>query len=116
MAWLIFKYLTTATVVVLISELAKRNEKWGAIVLALPLISVLTLIWLHVENQEIGKIANYAKYTFWYVIPTLPMFLVLQALLPKLGFWFSLLISLIVACIFLIALASLLRQFGIELL
>lgn len=116
MAWLIFKYLTTAAVVVFISELAKRSEKLGGLISALPLISVLTLIWLYAEKQPVERVASYAKYTFWYVIPTLPMFLVLPALLPKLGFWLSLLISIIVACICLIALASLLRQFGIELL
>lgn len=116
MAWLMTKYLITAAVVVFVSELVKRNDKLGALFTALPLISVLTLVWLYAENQPIAKIANYATYTFWYVIPTLPMFLVFPALMPKLGFWLALLISIIVACICLIALASLLKQFGIELL
>ena len=44
-------------------------------VAALPLVTELTLIWLHVERQPEAKIANHAWYTFWYVLPTLPMFL-----------------------------------------
>lgn len=116
MAWLMAKYFITAAVVVVISELAKRNDKLGAIFTALPLISVLTIVWLYTDKQPIEKVASYARYTFWYVIPTLPMFLVFPVLLPKLGFWLSLLISIIVACICLIALANLLRQFGLELL
>lgn len=116
MAWIMTKYFITAAVVVFVSELAKRNEKWGAIALALPLISVLTLIWLHLEKQPIAKITNYANYTFWYVIPTLPMFLAFPALLPRLGFWLSLLASIALATICLMILAMLLRQFGIELL
>lgn len=116
MSWLIIKYLLTATVVVIVSELAKRSDRLGGLISALPLITVLTLIWLYAEKQPIERIASYAKYTFWYVIPTLPIFLVFPALLPKLGFWLSLVISIAVACICLLTLASLLRQFGVELL
>ncbi|WP_339616319.1 DUF3147 family protein [uncultured Gilvimarinus sp.] len=73
--WLITKYLITAAVVVVVSEVAKRSDKIGALIVALPLITILTLIWLQVENQSQEKIARHAWYTFWYVLPTLPMFL-----------------------------------------
>ncbi len=75
MAWLATKYLLTAAVVVLVSELARRSDKLGALVAALPLVTLLTLIWLHVEGQGEARVANHAWYTFWYVVPTLPMFL-----------------------------------------
>lgn len=87
MTWVVAKYLITAAVVVLVSEFAKRNDKLGAFVAALPLITLLTLIWLHVEKQPAIKVANHAWYTFWYVVPTLPMFLVFPALLARWGFW-----------------------------
>lgn len=116
MSWIITKYLITAAVVVLVSELAKRSDKLGGLVAALPLVTFLTLIWLYVENQPTDKIANHAWYTFWYVIPTLPMFLVFPVLLPRFGFWLSLM-----ACVFitigsfaLFALAV--RRYGIELI
>ena len=87
MTYIIIKYLITAAVVVLVSELAKANDKLGGLIAALPLITVLALIWLHIEkSQSVAKIANHAYYTFWYVIPTLPMFLLFPYLLPKLGF------------------------------
>lgn len=73
MPYLIFKYLVTAGVVVLVSELAKRSDKLGGFIAALPMVTVLTLIWLYVEQQPASKISNHAYYTFWYVIPTLPM-------------------------------------------
>ena len=116
MAWLVTKYLVTAAVVVLVSELAKRSDKWGGFVAALPLVTLLTLIWLHVERQPEDKIANHAWYTFWYVLPTLPMFLAFPALLPRLGFWPTLLacVVLTVLCFGLFALAV--RRWGIELL
>lgn len=75
MVWLITKYLTTAFVVVLISELAKRSDRIGSLVASLPLVTLLTLIWLYLEKQPIEKLSNHAYYTFWYVVPTLPMFL-----------------------------------------
>lgn len=116
MSWLITKYLLTAGIVVLVSEIAKRSDKLGGLIAALPLVTILALIWLYAENQATEKIANHAWYTFWYVIPTLPMFLVFPALLPRIGFWLTLLacVALTIACFGLWALA--LRRFGIELL
>jgi F0F1-type ATP synthase assembly protein I len=116
MLWLVSKYLITAAVVVLVSEVAKRSDKLGGLIAALPLVTLLALIWLYVEKQPQEKIANHAWYTFWYVVPTLPMFLVFPALLARIGFWPSLLASalLTIACFALFAL--LVRRFGIELL
>ena len=68
MAWIVTKYLITAFVVVLVSEFAKRSDKLGALLAALPLVTVLTLIWLHIEKQPESKVANHAWYTFgmWF--------------------------------------------------
>src|SRR5688572_14880511 len=116
MAWLITKYLLTAAVVVIVSEVAKRSDKLGGLVAALPMVTVLALVWLHVERQPAARIANHAWYTFWYVVPTLPMFLVFPALLPRLGFWPTLAacVLLTVACFGMFA--ALVRPFGIQLL
>ena len=116
MPWLITKYFLTAAVVVIVSEAAKRSDKLGGFIAALPLVTFLALIWLHLEDQPQTKIANHAYYTFWYVVPTLPMFLAFPWLLPRLGFWPTLLacMAITVACFGLFAL--LLRQFGIDLL
>lgn len=116
MTWLITKYLLTAAVVVLVSEAAKRSDKFGGFIAALPLITMLALIWLYIEQQPQEKIANHAWYTFWYVVPTLPMFLAFPALLPRIGFWPTLVACIIItiACFGLFALAV--RRFGIELL
>ena len=116
MGWLVAKYLLSAAVVVAVSEIARRSDRLGAFIAALPLVTVLALVWLHFEKQPVEKIANHAWYTFWYVIPTLPMFLAFPALLPRIGFWPTMLacIVLTLACFGLFGLA--LRRFGIELL
>ncbi|HYD78538.1 MAG TPA: DUF3147 family protein [Paucimonas sp.] len=116
MSWIVVKYLLTAAVVVLVSEFAKRSDKLGGFVAALPMVTVLALIWLYIERQPQEKIANHAWYTFWYVVPTLPMFLAFPALLQRLGFWMALLagVAITVVCFGLFALAV--RRFGIDLL
>lgn len=114
--YLIFKYLITAGIVVAVSEYAKRSDKLGALLASLPLVTILTLIWLYVENQAAEKLSKHMTYTFWYVLPTLPMFLVFPWLLDRLGFWQALLAWMVAAvCVFLVY-AALMKKFGIDLL
>lgn len=116
MAWLTTKYLFSAGIVVLASELAKRSDRLGGLVTALPIVSILTLIWLHVESQPPLKITNHAWYTFWYVLPTLPMFLVFPTLFRHLGFWTCLLAGATISVICFWLLSSIVKRFGIEML
>ncbi|MEQ8484591.1 MAG: DUF3147 family protein [Pseudomonadales bacterium] len=116
MAWLITKYLLTAGIVVLVSEVAKRSDRLGGLIAALPLVTLLALIWLYLEHQPTTKIANHAWFTFWYVLPTLPMFLAFPALLPRIGFWPSLAACAVLTAACFGALALVMRRFGVELL
>ncbi len=116
MAWIITKYLLTAGMVVFISEVAKRSDKMGGFIAALPLMTLLTLTWLFIENQSEEKIANHAYYTFWYVIPTLPMFLLFPFLLPRLGFWMTMVASIVATVICFGLFAALMKKFSIQLL
>ena len=116
MSWIITKYLITAAVVVLISEVAKRSDKLGGLVAALPIVTILALIWLYVENQSTEKIANHAWYTFWYAVPTLPMFLAFPWLLPRIGFWPTLAASVVITVVCFVLFALMVREFGVKLL
>lgn len=116
MQYLLFKYAVTAGLVVLVSEVARRSDRAGALIASLPLVTVLTLIWLHVERQPLAKISNHAAYTFWYVLPTLPMFLVFPALLARHGFWPALALSLLMTMALFLVFGLAMRRFGISLL
>ncbi len=116
MPYIILKYLITAGVVVLVSEFAKRSDKLGGLIAALPLVTVLTLIWLYLEHQPTSKIANHAYYTFWYVLPTLPMFLLFPYLLPKWGFVLSLASCVIFTLLVFLLFAQVMKPFGVDLL
>lgn len=115
MLWILTKYLVTAAVVVLVTEAAKRSDRLGGLLAALPLVTVLALIWLYIENQPQEKIANHAWYTFWYVVPTLPMFLAFPVLLPKLGFWPTMVASVLITLLSFYGFSVLVRRFGVEL-
>lgn len=116
MGWIVTKYLITAAIVVVISEVAKRSDRLGALIAALPLVTILALVWMYLEQQPQQKIASQAWYTFWYVLPTLPMFLLFPWLLSRLGFWGALLAGGFVSVLLfgLLALAG--RRFGLVLL
>jgi len=117
MTWLVAKYMVTALVIVVVSEVAKRLDKLGALISALPLVTVMVMIWLYVENQGAAKIGHHAYYTFWYVIPTLPMFLVMPRLMARqVNFWAALGVCAIVTfgCFLLTAFVA--RKFGVHLI
>ena len=116
MTWIITKYLLTAGMVVFVSEVAKRSDRLGGLIAALPLMTLLTLTWLYIENQPEEKIANHVYYTFWYVIPTLPMFLLFPYLLPKIGFWLTMGASVVVTVICFGLFALLMKNCDVELL
>ncbi|KAA5974303.1 MULTISPECIES: DUF3147 family protein [Pantoea] len=116
MIWLVTKYAITAFMVVLISEVAKRSDRLGGLLAALPLVTLLVLIWMKLEGQAQEKIAAHAWYTFWYVVPTLPMFILFPFIYPRAGFWLTLLIACAITVLLFALWAILLKRFGIILL
>jgi hypothetical protein len=91
MLYLLTKAALSGVIVVLVAEIAKRSPGLGALIASLPLISVLGMIWLWRDTQDPERMAAHAGATFWYVLPSLPMFLLIPAMLRKgLPFWSAL--------------------------
>lgn len=87
-AQVIFKFLLSAAVITLVSEVSKRNNALAALLGSLPWTTLMILIWMHLEKAPEAKVGAHSFYTFWYVIPTLPMFLAIPWLLKRgIGFW-----------------------------
>ena len=113
----ITKYAVTALVIVVVSEVAKRTDRLGALIAALPFVTIMVMIWLHIERQGTEKVARHAFYTFWYVIPTLPMFLLMPWFLSKgLNFWASLGACVVVTVLSFWLTAAVATMFGVDLL
>jgi hypothetical protein len=88
MLYLLIKAAISGVIVAIVSEVAKRYPGVGALIASLPLISVLGMIWLWRDTQDPARLASHAGATFWYVLPSLPMFLLIPFLLKRgLGFW-----------------------------
>ena len=90
MAWLqlTLRILLSGGLVVGISELAKKNEIFGALVASLPLLSIAALLWLYYDTGDTVKIAIFSQSVFWLVLPSLLFFVTLPVLLRKgLEFW-----------------------------
>lgn len=109
MLYVIIKAAISGILVAAVSEVAKRYPGLGGLVASLPLISVLGMIWLWRDRPDAQNMAAHAQATFWFVLPSLPMFLVLPIML-RAGwpFW----VSLLAGCLMTIGLYSLMVAFG----
>jgi hypothetical protein len=83
MLYLILKAAISGVMIAVVSQLAKRFPGFGALVASLPLVSVLGMIWLWRDKPDAANMADHAEATFWYVLPSLPMFLLIPALLRR---------------------------------
>jgi hypothetical protein len=100
---LIARALLSGAMIVAIAEIGKRLPALGALVASLPLVSVLGMILLWQARPDAENMAVHAQATFWYVLPSLPMFLLIPVLLRHgIGFWPSLgLGCLMTVCLYL---------------
>jgi hypothetical protein len=109
MLYLLIKALVSAILIVAASETAKRYPGAGALIASLPLVSVLGMMWLWREKPDSLNMAAHAEATFWYVVPSLPMFLAIPSLLRHgFSFW----ISLVIGCVLTMVLYSLMAWLG----
>lgn len=89
--YFILKCAISGVLVAAASTLARRYPGFGALIASLPLVSVLGMVWLWREKPDPANMAAHAEATFWYVLPSLPMFLLIPMMLRRGGnFWASL--------------------------
>jgi hypothetical protein len=116
MLYLIVKALLSGVIVMAVSEIARRSPAFGALVVSLPLISILAILWLWRDTGDSERVADHAEATFWYVLPSLPMFLVFPALLRHgIGFWPALAVSCLPTFVLYLAAVWLAARFGVRL-
>ena len=109
MLYLTIKAALSGILIAVISEVAKRYPGFGGLIASLPLVSVLGMIWLWRDKPDAANMASHAEATFWFVLPSLPMFLLIPAMLRHgFGFW----LSLVAGCVLTIVLYSLMIWAG----
>jgi hypothetical protein len=103
------KALLAGAMIAAIAEIGRRLPATAAIVASLPLVSVLGMIFLWHAKPDAENMAVHAEATFWYVLPSLPMFLLIPALLRSgMNFW----LALAAGCALTVGLYLLMMQIG----
>ena len=116
MFYLAVKAAISGIVIAVASEIARRSPALGALVVSIPLVSVLTMIWLWRDTRDMARIADHAQATFWLVLPTLPGFLLLAYLLrADVPFWGAMLAGTTVTIALYFVAAAVLGRFGVSL-
>jgi hypothetical protein len=116
MWYYLLKVLLSAVIIVVVTETAKFNATLGGFIKSLPLISLLAILWLYAETKDVDKIATLSISTLWFVLPTLPFFIVLPILLKQqIGFYSSLFFSILVMAFCYLITTLILKYFGMKL-
>jgi hypothetical protein len=94
MWYLAFKAALSGVLIAIVSQVAKRYPGFGALIASLPLVSVLGMLWLWRDKPDVPNMAAHVEATFWFVLPSLPMFLLIPWLLRSgVSFWIALVIG-----------------------
>ena len=119
----VVKLLVSAGLIYAVNEIviARSRPFLGSLIASLPLVSLITFVWIYYGMKEmpaerVEKLASHSAGVFWFVLPSLPMFLVFPVLLRKgIHFWPSLLTCCLLTMVLYGGMAYLLKRFGVEL-
>jgi hypothetical protein len=109
MWYLALKAALSGIIIAIVSEVAKRYPGFGALIASLPLVSLLGMLWLWHDKPDVPNMAAHVEATFWFVLPSLPMFLLIPLLLRN-GLSFS--VSLVLGCALTVGLYLAMTWFG----
>lgn len=116
MIYFILKAILSGLLIATVSTIARRSPAIGALVASLPLISVLGMIWLWRDTHDRARMEAHVGATFWYVIPSLPMFLLIPALLRAgMPFYPALLLGCLLTVVLYLGVSWAAPKLGIEL-
>ncbi|CAN5342924.1 DUF3147 family protein [soil metagenome] len=116
MLYLLIKALISGAIIAAVSEIAKKSPSFGALIASLPLISVLGMIWLWRDTHDAARMSAHVFTTFFYVIPSLPMFLLVPILLNRgMSFWAALAAGCVLTVVLYALTALVTARFGLRL-
>ena len=113
----VVKLFVTAAIILLVTKIQLVSDRLSALLIALPLTSLIAMMWMYHDGQSSQRLANHSEGTFWFVLPTLPMFLILPWMLRSgIGFWTSLAANCGITVILFWVTVVVIRRFGIDLM
>ena len=111
----VIRALLSGIIIALIAVVGRKAPAAGALIASLPLISIMAMIWLWRDTGDHNLLANHAEATFYFVIPSLPMFLLIPFMLRNgLSFWVSLGSGIALTVALYLLTATLAARYGIR--
>ena len=113
--YLILKTLISAIIIVVVSEIAKRYTWTAAIIVSLPLTSLLAFVWLYWDTKDTQKVIELSYSTIVMSIPSFVFFIVLPILLKfKQNFILSIIVSILSTALAYIIFMFIVKKFNIN--
>jgi len=110
----LLKIALSALMIVAITEAMKRWGLVGALLASLPLLSLISMVWIYWETKDTEKIASFSLQVFWFVIPSLGLFGTLPWLLGRYSFFASLGLASMVAILLYLAMLGIFKLLGYD--
>lgn len=115
MGYFLIKAALSGLIIAIVSEVARRAPGLGALIASLPLISVMGMIWLWYDTKDRVGMAEHSFATFWFVLPSLPMFLAIPILLNRgFAFWPTLAVGCAMTVVLYLLMVWFIGQFGVK--
>jgi len=116
LAYFITKLIITALLIVLISEIAKRSSLMGALLAAIPLVSILAMTWMYIDTNDSSSAVEFSNRIVWLIAPSMTLFIAFPILIKKgFGFFPSMVISIFLTVFAYYSVIFLLDKFGVRL-
>ncbi len=109
------KTIISALIIATVSVVSKKVPLIGAIIISLPITSILALIWLYVDTKDSGQIVQLSNSITLMLVPSFIFFIALSILLKNnMSFPWALVISCGVMIIAYSLYTFVLGRFGIK--
>ncbi|CAH2714561.1 hypothetical protein BACCIP111895_01733 [Neobacillus rhizosphaerae] len=73
----IIKVIVSAIIIGIITEVARRFPTQGGIIAALPIVSILSIIWLYVQGEQMETLSKFALGVVWGIPATVVMLVII---------------------------------------
>lgn len=115
MVYLLVKALVSGLIVAAASEVARRWPGVGGLIVSLPLVSLLAFLWLWRDTGDVERVAQLSLSAFWFFLPSMPLFVVLPAMLRAgFGFWLSLGLAVALTLVLYLLMFAIAPRFGLR--
>ena len=109
------KVFISSAIIVLVSEIAKKDNIIGGLIASIPIVSVLSMILLYIDTNNIDKVKALANGILWMIFPSMSLFIILPILINcGIKFYLSLTISILMTMVCYLMTISFMNYFGFK--